>query len=590
MILQKLCEYYDRVAEEKPDEIAPFGFVSAKIHHKAVISRNGRLIQISDVTIPVQRGKKIVNIPSNMIVPSSFTRASNILPFFTWDNAIYIFGLNYRNNADRALQCFEAFKTLHQQLLNPIANINPYAQALLSFLNRWDPSDFRNYIDDETFNAIAKSNIVFQLDGENLYIHDNPEIKSVWLEYFENIGNKEVSNCLVTGETDELADLHNSIKGVKNCGAVSPLISFNDKNFESWGDKKYNAPIGRRAAIKYATALNYLIADKQHCTQTSDSTIVYWTDKPSPLESIIGTMINKYIEDEVELSNIQNLMRTIYRGEKIYGISYEDLNDTSYHILGLSGNSGRIVPKFWYVNSVGNLLDNLRQHLLDMKAPSNDDKYSKFIPSIYRLLLETGRKEGEKVNKKTIATELQDELIYAIINNTAYPYSLMYKVLTRVKAEHHISEGKAAILYGCLIRNDRRQKTGKDIPNMLNKETNNTGYQLGRLFAVLEKLQLSTDSNLGASITDRYFGSAMSTPQKVFPSLINLSQHHMDKSKYNIYYDKKIAEILSHITKFPPTLVVDDQAMFCLGYYHQKLELYTKKSDESKLELGKGEE
>lgn len=46
----------------------------------------------------------------------------------------------------------------------------------------------------------------------------------------------------------------------------------------------------------------------------------------------------------------------------------------------------------------------------------------------------------------------------------------------------------------------------------LNEETNYAPYVLGRLFAVLEKIQQSVNPEIKATIRDRYFNSACATP------------------------------------------------------------------------------
>ena len=57
----------------------------------------------------------------------------------------------------------------------------------------------------------------------------------------------------------------------------------------------------------------------------------------------------------------------------------------------------------------------------------------------------------------------------------------------------------------------------------------NIGYRLGRLFAALEKTQEDANPGLNATIRDRFYGAASSTPVAVFPTLLKLSKHHLAK-------------------------------------------------------------
>ena len=119
----------------------------------------------------------------------------------------------------------------------------------------------------------------------------------------------------------------------------------------------------------------------------------------------------------------------------------------------------------------------------------------------------------------------------------------------------------------------------------LNEENTHIGYLLGRLFAILEKVQVEAigngkKTNINATIRDRYIGSAATTPARVFPQLLKLAQHHISKSEYGVATDRKIGEIIALMpdaNPFPATLTYDQQGEFYIGYYQQKKDLYTSK-------------
>ena len=115
----------------------------------------------------------------------------------------------------------------------------------------------------------------------------------------------------------------------------------------------------------------------------------------------------------------------------------------------------------------------------------------------------------------------------------------------------------------------------------LNTEKRETAYLLGRLFAVLEKAQLDALGRINTTIKDRYFSAAASTPASVFPRLLQLSQHHIEKSEYGSISDKRIGEIMEHIESFPPHIDLQDQGLFAIAYYQQKNEIYRKKTDDT---------
>ncbi|MCD6393626.1 MAG: type I-C CRISPR-associated protein Cas8c/Csd1, partial [Planctomycetes bacterium] len=86
---------------------------------------------------------------------------------------------------------------------------------------------------------------------------------------------------------------------------------------------------------------------------------------------------------------------------------------------------------------------------------------------------------------------------------------------------------------------------------------------------------------INATIKDRFFGAASATPKVVFPQLIRLSQHHIEKAEYGRLYDKRIEEILCDVTEFPAHLSLDEQSLFILGYYHQRQDFFSKKDKQA---------
>lgn len=106
------------------------------------------------------------------------------------------------------------------------------------------------------------------------------------------------------------------------------------------------------------------------------------------------------------------------------------------------------------------------------------------------------------------------------------------------------------------------------------------GYQLGRLFAALERIQEKANTNLNATIRERYYGSACTSPVTVFPTLLRLKNHHLAKIEGRgivTWFEKKLGEIMGNVESFPSHLDLHEQGMFAIGYYHQRQDFFTKK-------------
>ena len=117
----------------------------------------------------------------------------------------------------------------------------------------------------------------------------------------------------------------------------------------------------------------------------------------------------------------------------------------------------------------------------------------------------------------------------------------------------------------------------------LDQQSTSIAYRLGRLFAVLEKAQKDAVPGANTTIKDRFYGAASVTPRVVFPQLLRLAQHHIQKAEYGWHTDKMIEDIMQGIEAFPAHLSLEDQGLFAIGYYHQRSAFF-KKSPEKEEE------
>ena len=101
-------------------------------------------------------------------------------------------------------------------------------------------------------------------------------------------------------------------------------------------------------------------------------------------------------------------------------------------------------------------------------------------------------------------------------------------------------------------------------------------------FNITATLRELTPDSINATIKDKYFNSAASTPATIFPFLDNLCQKHLRKinTSKRIWYEqqiRKLAEVFGEA--YPSRLSLPQQGSFNLGYYHQTQKRYEKKED-----------
>jgi CRISPR-associated protein Csd1 len=173
----------------------------------------------------------------------------------------------------------------------------------------------------------------------------------------------------------------------------------------------------------------------------------------------------------------------------------------------------------------------------------------------------------------------------AIITGAPYPVSLFQGVIRRIRAEGDVNPLRAGILKATLNRQANREV----VKMALDPNERDIPYVLGRLFALCEKAQRDALGEVNASIADKYFNTALASPQAVFPAVMKLNKAHIgkiEKDSTRFYLVNMITQVFGLLKlegdgtdkrAFPETLDANGQGKFILGYYHQNQALYTKR-------------
>ena len=126
----------------------------------------------------------------------------------------------------------------------------------------------------------------------------------------------------------------------------------------------------------------------------------------------------------------------------------------------------------------------------------------------------------------------------------------------------------------------------------LNPDSRDPAYLCGRLFAVFDRLQYLALGGVNAGVVERFYASASSTPSLVMARLFRNAQFHLAKAEGGIAGNarKDFEEITCSLgDKFPPSLTLEQQGRFALGYYHQKAE-YRRRHAQRGDEVARGQE
>jgi CRISPR-associated protein Csd1 len=583
MILQALHDYYQRKqrSENPKDRLPAFGLEEKEIPFVIEIDSEGRFVNLSDTRFG--EGKKKAG--QRFLVPQGVKKTSGVAANLLWDTAEYVLSVDTRGKPERVAQQRAAFRNRLNELPKQI-QADPGLRAVRAFLDRLDMMPLESH---PAWSEILAANPIlsFRLHGDIELVCQRPAV-AVAASATAVDETASTGTCLVTGEASSIERLHPAIKGVwgaQTSGAN--IVSFNCRAFESYGKTERqgeNAPVGKPAVFAYTTALNHLlIRDSRQRVQVGDASTVFWAEQPHDLETMAADLFGEPPKDEPDrgVDALKSLYGSVESGKFTVGDT-----DTRFHVLGLAPNAARISIRFWETAPAYELARRLKRHFDDLKvvrAPHDSEHLS-----LFRLLASIAV-QGKADN---IPPNLGGDIMRAILEDLPYPATLLNAAVQRCRAEHKVTYPRAAALKAWLNRDIRRinrniSTSEKEFEPMLDHNNIDAAYRMGRLFAVLEKIQEEANPGINATIRDRYYGAASSSPATVFPLLLKLATHHVekldDRGKRMLYRafsdnspDNYIGLILNYVKEIPAQLRLSQQGRFALGYYHQRQAFFRK--------------
>lgn len=566
MILQALYDYYHRKAQDPDSALASAGFEYKEIPFILELREDGTLNQIEDTRFIENKKKRA----KSERVPQGVKKTSGVAANLLWDNAEYVLGLDTKGKPERVKEQQVAFLEKIRAL--NLADTDKGIAAVIHFLESLDLAIIQQ---NPLWEEIEKTNpnLTFRLQGQ---AHLVCQSRAVQAAIANSEGDESAkATCLITGENAEIERLHPAIKGVWGAQtAGANIISFNLDAFTSYGKKQsFNAPVSKEAAFAYTTALNHLLSkDSKQRMQVGDASTVFWASKKDALEDNFAAIwgAGDAVKDDPDRNT--PAVKALFKAVDKHGRAPPLDEETRFFILGLAPNAARISIRFWHVATVREVSERIVQHfkLLEIDRSERDPE---FLP--LWLLLRSIALLGKTEN---VPPNLAGEVMRSILDGRAYPETLLSAALRRIRAERNVNYPRAALIKAYLNRLNPRES----LTVSLDLENGNQGYRLGRLFAALEKIQEEANPGLNATIRDRYYGAAASTPVTVFSTLMKLKNHHLSKidNKGRVSnLERLLGEIMSGVTDFPRHLSLQDQGRFAIGYYHQRQDFFKKREN-----------
>lgn len=527
MNLNNLVKTYDYIAnaeDDLSDDLLEISHSTQQAHVEIILNNKGEF----------KRGEIIERENARKIIPvteDSASRSSGSAPHPLFDKLKYIAG-------DYKFYCGENNEEYYKDYMENLKDWtdseygDPKLKSVFLYLQK--KSVIKDLIDDGIFSVNhegkltkkwellgkdkkisvgdqSEAFIVFSVEGfdytPNLY--EDKKIRKKFIQYYSS-KNIEKGFCRVLGEEKRISNKHPS--KIRNDGDKSKLISSNDdKNFTYRGrfdDAKQAYQISYEASQKAHNALKWLI-QRQNGRNCIDSKVfIFWGTKLEKVPYILGNsreVANGWKNEIEEKINLEADIAVQFQ-RAIKGYKGEIIQDTQLTILGLdAATTGRLaviyLKEYNGKQECDKLIDNIeawhktcRWNIPYYNEKEKEGGYYYGAPApidIAKVAYGVDRNGKLDVNKKLLSNTVE-RILPCICDGKYIPRDIVQAAINKSKFPQNYSNLKiwikvltiACALY-CKEKNDYRKE--KNLMEV--KDTNDIGYNCGRLLAIADAIE-----------------------------------------------------------------------------------------------------
>ena len=567
MLLGQLVAYAERVerenaGREEKDAALPSGYQLQAIKGFIKLDKEGNFLEL----YPTEGGKGKKDRGKVFAAPHVM-RSSGVRAKLLADNAEYAYGVAKKEGDPKALERHRAFTEAVRSCFE--ATQNPDVESVLKYLTRSDTATPKLW---ENFDP----NLNYSFDVNGVRPFEQADVQQYWAAQVmggteETSTSTFVAESLISGEVGPVMEREPiKIKGIPG-GQTSGMnfISANAGAFVSYGlEASQIAPVRLEEAEKYANALNRLLSDEKTHLRLGGVAYAFWTkegDAPPLRDALNSPSVDIFASPKIEIDSRPQQVREMLKGIWVRQQNL-DLRPTDFYAVGLSASGSRVVVRHYIVSTVDEVLSRLAYFYAAQKLVTRDAEAR--AQGIYALAASLYR----DFRKESSSHDLNALLAFALAGGRL-PHTFLQRLTARNRAEKRVTYPRAVLTKMTLIS---RGVTDMEQLEELDTSYPDVAYQLGRLLAVLDDIQNST-MRANTTLVDRFYGSMSTTPKAVWGRLLQGTQHHLAKlrkEKPGVYIAKQrmLEEVNSRIrpNEIPGVLSLESQALFSLGYYHQR--------------------
>ncbi len=572
----------------------------------------------------IDKANQVTMIP---VTEDSAARSSGVEPHPLFDKLIYTAGdfVKYANKIKNNTPNYhiEYMNKLRQWVESEYTDDK--LKAVYKYLSKGTlATDLINnellILDGEKFDAKCTINNIHQEDvfirfsvvnfetGEKVNLWDDKDISDKYISYCSN-SDSESELCYATGEKVPVTYKH--MAGIRYPGDKSKLISSNDKTGFTYrglfSTKEEAYAVGRIVSQKAHLALKWL---SQSCGTTfGTAKYIIWQKSLEEVIDCFGTVKSentklentdiKTDSDGVSyaetLSSYKQILRYVMKGYR------QNLNFNSDIIIMVldAATQGRMSINMYQELKSSEFYDNVNRWFSQTVWHwCYFDGQKKLVhcvqtPSLYNIIkYACGVEKDSLIGQPTVEVDekVLQRFVQAIFPCIALgkplPANVLKQIFTRASNPQFYSNknnwDRVVDVCCALYRKYYIDNKGVELNMKLDRDCDDRSYLYGRLAAVAEKMETDTYDNdeKRAPNALRYMNVLMTSPFKTWRHIEMKISPYMTKlasKKYGsyTYYGKELQEIYVNFKKGEFELVKPLDAMFFMGYYGEKDELYT---------------
>lgn len=594
-LMQKAVETYDchaalaGVPDAMRETLTPISHIVQNAQIEVTIDANGNFISAAAVV----KDKKSERDETKTIIPATYKssiRAKSPCAHPLSDKLSYLIPSSTERH------------DLYLKQLSDWANseyTHPKVKAVLKYI------ESESLLDDLERSGLVTKDENGNLDGkftkylvrwrvtgvnESAPCWEDKSLFEAFIAYNESLRKESGSAlCMITGEVLPIIEKHP--KGVVSAAYGAKLISANDgSNFTYRGrfaEPSQAATISYVASQKAHNALRWVVANQG--VIIGGRTFVCWNPKgkdvPNAMHSLLSVSDSQ--KKAATPSDYKKQLADAVNGWKLNLPDNEDVVIASFD----AATTGRLSVTYYNELRASDFIDRLAHWQQTCCWENNQFGYqSPSVRQIAQCAFGVERTEWLDVDDRILKEQVQ-RLLHCVIDKATMPSDIVQALMHRASmplAYNNINRRKILFTACAAIYAYRTQAKKEEWTMSLDKEKKDRSYQFGRLLAVMEKVERDTYTDEGREpnairmqsvFCDRPLYTAKIINDRLNPYFERL------RPGSRAYYKKLIGEITEQLSNY------DDAQLnrplgdtYLMGYYLQRNELYTSKSNETKEE------